>query len=61
MKKLKIRFPNESFFEEILINLDEFQPVNEFDEEIFGWYKNTYISIKKDDSYRSNIGTIQPT
>lgn len=61
MTKLKIRFPNESFFEEILINLDEFQPVNEFDEEVFGWYNNTYISIKKDESYRSNIGTIQPT
>ena len=61
MKKLKIRFPNESFFEELLINLDEFQPVNEFNEEIFGWYKNTYISIKKDDCYRSNIGAIQPT
>lgn len=61
MKKLKIRFPNESFFEEILINLDEFQPVNEFDEEIFGWYHNTYISIKKDGSYRSNIREIQPT
>ena len=61
MTKLKIRFPNESFFEELLINLDEFQPVNEFNEEIFGWYKNTYISIKKDDCYRSNIREIQPT
>ena len=61
MTKLKIRFPNESFFGEILINLDEFQPVNEFDEEIFGWYNNTYISIKKDESYRSNIREIQPT
>lgn len=61
MTKLKIRFPNESFFEELLINLDEFQPVKEFDEEIFGWYKTVYISIKKDESYRSNIGAIQPT
>lgn len=61
MKKLKIRFPNECFFEELLINLDEFQPVNEFDEEVFGWYNNTYISIKKDESYRSNIREIQPT
>jgi hypothetical protein len=61
MTKLKIRFPNESFFEELLINLDEFQPVKEFNEEIFGWYNNTYISIKKDDCYRSNIREIQPT
>ena len=61
MTKLKIRFPNEIFFEELLINLDEFQSVKEFNEEIFGWYKTVYISIKKDDSYRTNIGTIQPT
>jgi hypothetical protein len=60
MKKLKIRFPNECFFEEILLNLDEFQPVNEFEEEVFGWYNETYISIKKDDSYRTNIREIQP-
>ena len=60
MKKLNIRFPNECFFEEILLNLDEFQPVNEFEEEVFGWYNETYISIKKDDSYRTNIREIQP-
>jgi hypothetical protein len=61
MKKYNVRFPNECFFEEILLNLDEFQPVNEFEEEVFGWYNETYISIKKDDSYRTNIGEIQPT
>ena len=60
MTKLKIRFPNECFFEEVSLNLDEFQPVNEFDEEVFGWYNETYISIKKNDSYRTNIGAIQP-
>ncbi len=61
MKKYNVRFPNECFFEEISLNLDEFQPVNEFDEEVFGWYNETYISIKKNDSYRTNIGAIQPT
>jgi len=60
MKKYNVRFPNECFFEEILLNLDEFQPVNEFEEEVFGWYNETYISIKKDDSYRTNIREIQP-
>jgi hypothetical protein len=60
MKKLNIRFTNECFFEEISLNLDEFQPVNEFEEEVFGWYNETYISIKKDDSYRTNIREIQP-
>ena len=60
MTKLKIRYPNECFFEEVSLNLDEFQPVNEFDEEVFGWYNETYISIKKNDSYRTNIGAIQP-
>ena len=60
MTKLKIRFPNECFFEEISLNLDEFRPVNEFEDEVFGWYNETYITIKKNDSYRTNIGAIQP-
>ena len=60
MKKYNVRFPNECFFEEISLNLDEFQPVNEFEDEVFGWYNETYISIKKNDCYRTNIGAIQP-
>ena len=44
-KKL-IRFPNESEFIEMEINMDEFDKVSEFQYEMFGWYKGMYISIK---------------
>jgi hypothetical protein len=47
-KKVNVRFPNESFFEEIEINMSEFKPTTEFDDEVFGWYGDIYISIKKD-------------
>ena len=47
MTKVKMRFPNESFFDEVTIDMNEFKPENEFDSEVFGWYKNTYVSISK--------------
>jgi hypothetical protein len=45
--KVGVRFPNESFFEEIEINIVNFKPDKHFSDEIFGWYNGTYISIKK--------------
>lgn len=45
--KVMVRFPNESFFEELEINMNEFKPTAEFDNEVFGWYGDVYISIKK--------------
>ena len=45
--KVKMRFPNESYFDEVTIDMNEFKPENEFDSEVFGWYKNTYVSISK--------------
>lgn len=43
-----VRFPNESFFEEVQLDLSRFKPEKEFDDEIFGWYDDSiYISIKK--------------
>jgi len=42
-----IRFPNESCFEEINLDLSEFKPVEDFQEEVFGWYKGIYISVRK--------------
>lgn len=47
MKKMFVRLPNESFFEEIFIDMNLFKPVKEFKDEIFGWYNDLYISIKK--------------
>lgn len=45
--KAWVRFPNESFFEEINLDLSEFKAEKDFDNEVFGWYKGTYISVKK--------------
>jgi hypothetical protein len=47
MKKMLVRFPNESFFEEMLIDMDKFKLEKEFDDEMFGWYNGLFISIKK--------------
>jgi hypothetical protein len=42
-----VRFPNESCFEEINLDPSEFKPVEDFQEESFGWYKGIYISVRK--------------
>ena len=41
-----VRFPNESYFEKINLDLSEFKPDQEFEDETFGWYKGIYISVK---------------
>lgn len=46
-RKAKIRFPNESQWDEFSIDMDNFLSVREFDSEVFGWYKGIYISILK--------------
>lgn len=47
MTKVKMRFPNESYFDDVTINMDEFKPEKMFKDEIFGWYKGVYVSISK--------------
>ena len=42
-----VRFPNESYWDEMKIDLSKFKQENEFDHEVFGWYEDIYISIKK--------------
>lgn len=46
-RKAKIRFPNESQWDEFSIDMDNFLSVRELDSEVFGWYKGIYISILK--------------
>ena len=41
-----VRFPNESYFEKINLDLSEFKPDQEFEDETFGWYKGIYVSVK---------------
>ena len=45
--KVRMRFPNETCHEDVLIDMNEFKPQQEFKDETFGWYKNTYVSISK--------------
>jgi len=45
---MKVRFPNESFPEEMEIDMNEFVMDKEFDKQIFGWYLGHYISIEKE-------------
>lgn len=47
MKKVMVRFPNESYFIEIDLDMSQFKPEKEFDDQIFGWYGDIYISVKK--------------
>ena len=42
-----VRFPNETEFYEIPLDINLFESNKEFDNEIFGWYAGSYISIKK--------------
>ena len=44
-KKL-VRFPNESSFIEIELDMNEFDNDYVSTNETFGWYKGTFISIK---------------
>ena len=44
-----VRFPNESYFEEIIhFDWHRFTPTHEFEDEIFGTYAGMTIAIKKD-------------
>jgi len=44
----QVRFPNESYPIEIKnFKWDEFKVEKEFDNEVFGWYNNVYIAVKK--------------
>ena len=47
MKKVLVRFPNESYPVEMNIDWNDFKIEKEFDLEYFGWYKGTYISVLK--------------
>jgi hypothetical protein len=46
--KKKVRLPNESFHDEVYIDISQFRAEREYIDETFGWYKGTYISIKKE-------------
>jgi len=43
-----VRFADDDTYREISIDMNQFNPTKEFDDEIFGWYGNLYVAIKKD-------------
>ena len=47
MERMFVRFPNETEYSELWIEMDKFRIEFEFEKEIFGWYGNSYIAIKK--------------
>ena len=46
-EKFKIRFPNETVYDEIMLDLNNFEVSNEFEHEYFGFYNNEPIALKK--------------
>lgn len=47
IQKCKFMFPNSEGFEEGILDMTKFQPVNEFSDQVFGWYEGIYIPILK--------------
>jgi hypothetical protein len=47
MKELKwVRFPNESTYQEIEIDMNDFKVSLDLGEEKFGWLNGTFVTIK---------------
>ncbi len=46
---LSIRFPNESETMEVQFNPSDFVLDDTFEDDVFGWYKGTYVAIKTTD------------
>jgi len=47
---IRVRFPNESFYDEINIkNIIDFKISKEYDDEIFGYLNSSFVAIKKED------------
>lgn len=47
-RNFKVRFPNESTWDIIPLHVNLFEPLKEFEKEIFGFYEGVYISILKE-------------
>jgi hypothetical protein len=46
LQEIYVRFPNESYFTLINIDMNQFKPEKIFKECTFGWYGDIYICIK---------------
>lgn len=45
--KVFVRFPNESVYDEIDIDMSQFSMTSDWTDEMIGWYKGNLIAIKK--------------
>lgn len=46
---IKMRFPNEPYQVDMMINLNKFKPDRVFDDEVFGFCDGTYLALSKED------------
>ena len=46
MKTVLVRFPNESAYQEIIVDMSKFKPERFNNKEVFGYYNGTYLAIK---------------
>jgi hypothetical protein len=54
-----VRFADDDTYQKLSVNMNEFRLNKEFDDEMFGWYGNLYVAIKKDKNEYSNNSTRQ--
>jgi len=47
MSRVQVRMANDFAFNQVKLNLDDFKTMVVYDDEVFGFYKNDYVSIKR--------------
>tara|TARA_Y100000356_G_C11051116_1_gene178811 strand:+ start:179 stop:358 length:180 start_codon:yes stop_codon:yes gene_type:complete len=48
MKKTKVRFPNESYYDDVFnFKWEDFRVNKIFSEEVFGWWGDIYVAIPR--------------
>jgi len=48
IQKKLVRFAEDDTYHQVDIDMNEFEVSKEFDDEVFGWWGNTYVAIKKE-------------
>ena len=49
-EKMSVRFPNESFYDEVYnFTIKDFNMEKKFSDEVFGYWKGSYVVIKRED------------
>jgi hypothetical protein len=52
---MSVRFPNESFYDEVYnFTIKDFNMEKKFSDEVFGYWKGSYVVIKREDYDRLN-------